>query len=181
MDAAHFTWTVFLGYLWCFFRIWKTSPSGRQRFNVLGALNAVTKEVITVCNITYINSWSILEMFFKLRKRKLSYGLPISIVLDNAGYQTCYLVRGAAYLMGIDLVFLPAYSPNLNLIERLWKHVKQNCIANQTYETFDEFCFCVQNAIEQAHLKEPEKMASLLTWNFQTFPKLRSQTTQAAA
>ena len=181
MDAAHFTWAAFLGYLWCFLRIWKASPSGRQRFNVLGVLNAVTKEVITVCNTTYINSWSVIEILFKLRKRMLASGLPISIVLDNAGYQACYLVRGTACLMGIDLLFLPPYSPNLNLIERLWKYVKQNCIANRTYDTFEEFCRAVQESVEQAHKKDPEKMASLLTWNFQIFSKPQSQAIRMAA
>jgi len=53
VDAAHFVFGAFLGYLWCFVRCWIKAPSGRQRFNVLGALNAITHEVITVTNLTY--------------------------------------------------------------------------------------------------------------------------------
>ena len=100
MDAAHFVWGGFVGLLWCFARIWFGSPSGRRRFNVLGALNAVTHEVLTVCNETYINAWSVVELLFKLRKRYLLTGIPVTIFLDNAAYQTSYLVKGAAHLMG---------------------------------------------------------------------------------
>ena len=46
--------------------------------------------------------------------------VPISIFLDNARYQKCALVYATAASLHIELCFLPAYSPNLNLIERLW-------------------------------------------------------------
>jgi transposase len=59
VDAAHFVFGAFLGYLWCFARCWIKAPSGRQRFSVLGALNAVTHDVITVTTLTYINSQSV--------------------------------------------------------------------------------------------------------------------------
>lgn len=45
--------------VWCLARVWIKAPSGRQRFNVLGAIDAVTKEVITVVNSAYINSLSV--------------------------------------------------------------------------------------------------------------------------
>jgi transposase len=56
VDAAHFVMGAFLGFLWCFERLFIRSPSGRKRFNVLGALNAITHEVITVTNDTYYYS-----------------------------------------------------------------------------------------------------------------------------
>ena len=46
---------ITLGFLWCFTRTFICSPSGGKRFNVLGAVNAVTKEIITITNETYIN------------------------------------------------------------------------------------------------------------------------------
>lgn len=52
-DAAHFVHRAYLGFIWCFTRIFIPSPSGRKRFNVLGAINALTKEVVTVTNETY--------------------------------------------------------------------------------------------------------------------------------
>jgi transposase len=61
VDAAHFVLGAFLGYLWSFVRMFVRTPSGRQRFNVLGALNAITKELITITNDTYITSWQVCE------------------------------------------------------------------------------------------------------------------------
>ncbi len=56
VDAAHFVLGAYLGFLWCFERLFVKSGAGRQRFNVLGALNAVTHELITVTNDSYINA-----------------------------------------------------------------------------------------------------------------------------
>ena len=123
VDAAHFVFGAFLGYLRCFARCWIKAPSGRQRFNVLGALNAITHEVITVTTLTYINSESVCQLLVKLVGLNLS--VPITLVLDNARYQRCALVQSVADLLGIELLYLPAYSPNLNLIEQLWKLVKK--------------------------------------------------------
>jgi transposase len=47
-------------------------------------------------------------------------GLPVSVILDNARYQRCALVQAVAQELGIELLYLPTYSPNLNLIERFW-------------------------------------------------------------
>jgi transposase len=94
MDAAHFIYGAFLGYLWCFCRIFITSPAGRKRFNVLGALNAVTHEIITVTNQTYINAQSVCELLVKIATMYID--VPITIVLDNARYQQCELVTNLA-------------------------------------------------------------------------------------
>ena len=56
VDASHFVHRAYLGFLWCFTRTFICSPSGRKRFNVLGAVNAVTKQIITITNETYVNS-----------------------------------------------------------------------------------------------------------------------------
>jgi transposase len=159
-----------MGFLWCLTRIWFRAPSGRQRFNILGALNAVTFEVITVCNATYIDSWSVVELLFKLRAKAREMGRPVSIVLDNAPYQACWLVKNVARLLSIDLVFLPSYSPNLNLIERLWKFVRKKCCHSTPCDNFKEFCSTLQVCAEQGYIHYSEELRSLLTWRFQTFP-----------
>jgi transposase len=166
VDAAHFVLGAFLGYLWCFARIFVRTPCGRQRFNILGALNAVTKSLVTVTNDTYITSTQVCELLRKLAKNSTK---PITIVLDNARYQRCQVVIQLAQKLGIELLFLPPYSPNLNLIERLWKMVKKECLYSIYYENFP----CFRNAIEsflscmgKTHRKQ---LASLLTLNFQIF------------
>jgi len=100
VDAAHFVFGAFLGYLWCFARCWIKAPSGRQRFNVVGALNAITYEVITVTNLTYINSESVCQLLRKLVA--LGLQVPITLVLDNARYQRCALVQSVADALGIE-------------------------------------------------------------------------------
>ena len=81
-------------------------PSGRQRFNVLGALHAITHEIITVTNDTYINSESVVTLFGK----KFT-DLPITVVLDNAPYQRNAFVMAEAERLPITLLWLPTYSP----------------------------------------------------------------------
>src|SRR5262245_52265959 len=126
MDAAHFVFAPFLGIVWCFQRLFVKAPSGRQRLNVLAALNAITHELFTVKNLTYITAETVCELLQLLAG---AYpGMPITIVLDNARYQHCALVQTLAQTLGIELLYLPAYSPNLNLIERFWKFIKKQCL-----------------------------------------------------
>jgi len=135
MDAAHFVFAPFLGYLWCFARLLIKAPSGRKRFNVLGALNAISHEMIVITNTGYINAYSVCSLLTKISRK---YGeLPISIVLDNARYQKCKLVQQTSKLFDIELLYLPPYSPNLNLIERMWKFVKKKCLYSKYYSDFD--------------------------------------------
>jgi transposase len=170
VDAAHFVHRAYLGFLWCFTRTFICSPSGRKRFNVLGAVNAVTKEIITVTNETYINSQSICQLLFKLAN--LGLNIPITIILDNARYQKCKLVQGYAKELGIELLYLPSYSPQLNLIERFWRFVKNECLYSKYYSDFSEFKTAIANCIATANTDKKEKLDSLLTLNFQSFKKV---------
>jgi transposase len=166
VDAAHFVLGAFLSYLWSFVRVFVRTPCGRQRFNVLGALNAITKKIITVTNDSYITSIQVCEL---LRKLAVSTTLPITLVLDNARYQRCHLVMDLAKELGIELLFLPAYSPNLNLIERLWKLVKKECLNSRYYENFPLFRNAIQAFLDTMNDTHQKKLASLLTLEFQTF------------
>jgi hypothetical protein len=100
MDAAHFVFAPFLGMVWCFTRLFVKAPSGRQRLNVLAAVDAITHELFTVENLTYITAETVCEL---LRLLAGAYqGLPITIILDNARYQRCALVQAAADALGIE-------------------------------------------------------------------------------
>jgi transposase len=153
--------------LWCFARVFIRTSSGRKRYNVLGAYNAITNQLLTVVNESYINSASVCEMLRLLRRNH--GGEAITIVLDNAAYQRCYLVREYAILLDINLVFLPSYSPNLNLIERLWKFVKKQCLNNCYYDTFEAFKVGIDGCLNDIDKKFKSQIASLMTLRFQTF------------
>ncbi len=143
------------------------SPSGRKRFNVLGALNAITHEVIIITNDTYINAESVCQLLHKLAA--LGWTIPITLVLDNARYQKCKLVQELADSLAIELLYLPSYSPNLNLIERLWKFVKKKCLYSKYYAEFSLFKTAITTCLESANGKHKKELDSLLTLRFQNF------------
>ena len=166
VDAAHFVLGAFLGCLWSLSRVFVRTPSGRQRFNVLGALNAITKEHVMITNDTYITSVQVCELLRKLAEKSTK---PITLVLDNARYQRCDLVKQLAEQLKIELLFLPPYSPNLNLIERLWKLVKKECLYSTYYENFALFRARIQTFLSTMNETHQQELNSLLTLNFQTF------------
>ena len=167
VDAAHFVFGSFLGYLWCVVRRFVRSASGRQRFNVLGALNAVTHQLTTVCNEAYINADSVCDLL-RLIRRQYKCG-PLTVFLDNARYQRCALVEELAAQLDIELQFLPPYSPNLNLIERYWKFVKKTCLYSRYYADYASFRAAIETCIKCSHKQYKSELASLLTLNFQSF------------
>jgi transposase len=169
VDAAHFVMSSFPGYLWCIVRVFVPSSSGRKRYNVLGALEAITHELITVCNDTYINALSICELLQKIRA---SVGIDqiITLVLDNASYQRCSLVTELAKDLKIELLFLPSYSPNLNLIERLWRWVRKDCLNSKYFEHFDDMRYTInQTLLMVKHHKYKKEMENLFALNFQLY------------
>ena len=70
----------------------------------------------------------------------------------------------------IELLFLPSYSPNLNLIERLWRWIRKDCLNNKYFERFDDFKNAINQSIQKISNKEKKKeMDNLLTLRFQLF------------
>jgi transposase len=168
VDAAHFVHASFLGILWCVARMYVRAASGRKRFNVLGALDAVSHKLITVTNHSYINAESVCLLLRAVADAAIP-GIPITLVLDNARYQKCALVASLAKELGIELLYLPSYSPNLNLIERVWKFVKADCLRTKYYDNYDKFHAAIQQCLDDLPSKHKAAMDTLLTHNFQTF------------
>ena len=167
MDAAHFILQPFICALWCVTRLFIKASSGRNRINVLGAVNAITKEVITFCNTTFISAETIVIF---LKQLKEHYGdLPLKIVLDNARYQHCKFVEQEAKILNITLLFLPSYSPNLNIIERLWKFTKKTILYAKYYETPDKFHSAISGFFQTINQKYNFELKNLLTLKFQFF------------
>jgi len=166
VDSTHFVLGAYLGYLWALARLVIRAPSGRQRFNVLGALNALTHELVSVTNETYINALSVCELLVKVADLKLSG--PVTLAMDNARYQHCRLVMEKAAELKIELLFLPAYSPNLNLIERLWKFVRKECLYSKYYEKFEPFKQAISRCLGETTGQHKAELDKLLTLKFQT-------------
>lgn len=167
VDAAHFVFGTFLCCMWSFARLWVRAASGRQRFNVLGAWNAVTHELTYVTNTTVVNTDTMCELLRKIAAQNLVG--PITVVLDNARYQRNAVVQALAVELRITLLFLPSYSPNLNLIDRLWKFIKRRTLYGKYHPTFPDFKAAIQKTIDQLSTNHAASLKTLMTLNFQEF------------
>ncbi len=135
----------------------------------------MSQEVSTLINTTYINAEVIKDFLEKLRKQYPL--LPITIILDNARYQHCQAVMAFAESLHIKLLFLPPYSPNLNIIERLWnraagRFAKKKVLYGQYYERPELFHQAIKNFFQHLDIHQKE-LNSLLTLKFQTFDHSR--------
>lgn len=167
MDAAHFILEPFICALWCVTRLFIKASAGRNRINVLGAFNAISKEVMTHCNTTYITADTIVYFLSQLRSY---YGhIPIKIVLDNARYQHCELVLKAAQNLAITLLFLPSYSPNLNIIERLWKFTREKVLNGEYYDSPIKFHKAILKFFATINKKYKNEITKRLSLKFQFF------------
>jgi transposase len=167
VDAAHFVFAPFLGFLWCAARLFVRAASGRKRYNVLGAIDAVTHRLVRVTNHEYINAESVCALLHAVAAAAV--GLPITLVLDNARYQKCAVVQGLAASLGIELLYLPGYSPNLNLIERLWRFVRKESLDSTYYEAYEQFVTAIDQCLDGLPTVHKGEMDTLLTHKFQMF------------
>ena len=165
MDGVHPTHNIQPQYGWilkCSDKEVRTN-SGRQRINVNGALCYHTMDIIYREDST-INRFSTLNLLKQLRTAHY-ISIPITIVLDNAGYNKASEVTEYAAKNGINLLFLPPYSPNLNLIERLWRFFKGE-VCTKYYEKFKEFKDAALEFFENIE-EYKDQLSSLITDNFQ--------------
>ncbi len=166
VDAAHFVQGSFLCCVWCLVRMFVRGASGRRRYNVLGAWNAVSRELIRVTNETRVSSDTMVELLGRIAARVTG---PATVVLDNARYQRCVAVEAEAKRLGIVLLFLPSYSPNLNLIERLWRFTKKKALRGRHYADFANFRAAIDECLDRIPTDHREALASLMTLKFQMF------------
>lgn len=136
---------------------------GRQRLNINGAINIETLEPTTGFYDT-INADSTIDLFSKI-ETKHPDAKVIYIIVDNARYYRSRLLKEYTEGTNIKLIFLPPYSPNLNLIERYWKFFKKAVLNNRYYETFGEFKRACENFFRKRKKYLPE-LSALLTENF---------------
>lgn len=113
------------------------SNTGRKRVNWNGAYDPLSQDVLLHESDT-INADAVLEMLKKIEKAYPEKE-KIHIILDNASYYRNAKVTEYLKTSPIEFRFLPPYSPNLNLIERLWKFMRKKVINDKYYEKFKEF------------------------------------------
>ena len=100
----------------------------------LGVIDSHSQELISIRTTDHINSLSVVALIDRSHKKYPDS--EVSLVMDNASYQRCYFVRDYARELGIEALFLPPCSPNLNLMERLWKLTKRLWLINRYYSYF---------------------------------------------
>ena len=139
MDAVHPQHNTMAAYGWIKRgekREIKTS-SGRERLNLHGAMNAESLEV-TIIESETVDEDSTITLLATL-ENKYALAKTVFVILDNAKYHYSHRVKEYLQNSRIKLVFLPSYSPNLNLIERLWKFFKKKVLYNTYYEKLEDF------------------------------------------
>jgi transposase len=142
--------------------------TGRQRVTLNGALNAETHEIIVREDLT-LNAENTMD-FFRTIERQHPDAKKVFIIVDNAGYFKGTRIQTFLKMSKIELIYLPPYSPNLNLIERVWKLFKKKVLANRYYESFLEFRAACMSFFTKKNLRSVRaELDSLLTENFQLF------------
>lgn len=137
---------------------------GRQRININGALNARQVTDVLIVESERINAQSCIELWEKQRRRHP--GKTIINICDNAiYYHSNYLKVWLAQNPWCQVIYLPPYAPNLNLIERLWKYLRKKVTSYHFYEHFAEFRRAILDFFK--NIKEHKQaLAALLTLNF---------------
>ena len=168
VDASHPQHNNMPFYGWIYKGEEKTikSNSGRTRLNLNGALNLENME-ITILSEKTINTHAMMRLILTLEEKQPSG--EIFLILDNASYNHSYeLHLFISDHPRIHMKYLPSYSPNLNIIERLWKffHSKHH---DKYFERFKEFETAVLAFFQNIHQYNSE-LKTLLTDSFQTLP-----------
>lgn len=139
------------------------SNTGRKRLNVNGAIS-LNHEVV-VRDDESINAQSTIALYKQLETKHPSG--TIYVIADNARYYRAKIVGEYLDNSRVKQIFLPPYSPNLNLIERLWKFMHKEVLHNRYYETYDKFKEAIYQFFEKINTGGyAAQLASLLTENF---------------
>jgi len=167
LDSTHPQHNSYPAYGWIFKGQTKTvkANTGRKRLNLNGALNLENLEV-TVLDEQTINTDAVIKLFLALEKKQLKGKL--FLIMDNARHNRSKLLNVfLKHHKRIKPVYLPSYSPNLNIIERLWLFFHKKVLYNRYYETFPEFRNTVLRFFQTIKKYKPE-LQTLLTDSFQT-------------
>jgi transposase len=167
-DGMHLIHQTVLAYCWCdpSCPLVLETNTGRKRLNILGCYNPEIYEFIHLTGEENCNSERVIEFFENILKR-YHKAPAIKLILDNAKYFKAAIVRDwLKEHPKFTLEFLPSYSPNLNLIERLWRFIKEELVKNSycpLYKTFRAKAFRLLNNLD----KRVDDFKSLMVEKFQ--------------
>ena len=146
--------------------------TGRERLNLSGAFSLNIHQAVVRSEKT-INSTAIIKLLNRLIK--LQPDGKIHLILDNASYYHADIIRDwKSHHYRVKFHFLPPYSPNLNLIERLWRFFHQKVTNNHYFETYAEFKNTSLKFFKNLG-KYKKELSTLMTDNFQLIPNLKLQ------
>jgi transposase len=175
MDGTHPQHNSMPAYCWIEKGEKKEIPSntGRKRINLNGAIDVEAFD-LTIRENDSINAQSTIKLFQEIEV-KYDKAPNIYIISDNAMHYKSRLVKEYLVNSRITIEHLPAYSPNLNLIERLWKFFHKKMLYNEYYDTYDKFKQCRLSFFK--HIDEfKEELTSLLTEKFEIIGSKISKT-----
>ena len=149
MDSAHPTMATKIAHGWIRKGQDKLIPqtASRTRVNVMGGVELSTMKV-TTWYPEKVNTESTIAFFDQL-KAAYPQASTLHLILDQAGYHRSEATQCAAKEKGIELHFLPPYSPNLNPIERLWKVMNEECRNNVFFSSAKKFRETISNFFDK--------------------------------
>lgn len=142
------------------------SNSGRERINIIGAIDIAAPTSIVTQQVDTINAITIL-VFIQVIEAAYPDKKTIHLFVDNARYYHAILVTEYLKTSRVKIHYLPAYSPNLNPIERLWKLMKKKTMNNKFHKTYKEFKTALEQFFQNINDYKLE-LSKLINTNFQT-------------
>lgn len=164
-DAVHpqYNTRSALGWIARGHRFCVPTTSGRHRVNINAAVNIHDPSDLEYIDTHRVDAASTIALFKKLEARH-PYG-PIYVVCDNARFYRCKKIDVWLKTHRIIPVYLPPYSPNLNVIERLWKYLRKTVIDTTYYPSLGAFKGAIRSFFDRIddHL---DNLKTLLQPNF---------------
>lgn len=152
VDESHFHRDLENGYTWGRRgqRVWRVSCCAplSDRINWYGAYNFTDGQCL-IWNEGNCNKEHTVQFLHRLHDWLGVDGRRVVVIWDNAPWHKANLVKEAAAELGIELVQLPAYSPDLNAIEGLWKWMREEVTQLSCYQTLRALFDACKNFIDE--------------------------------
>ncbi len=173
-DGVHPTMATKVTYGWIRTGTNKPIPTtaARTRMNLFGSINLESMQV-TIDSYETIDSHAMDQHFQQLRQ-KYPKASKIHLILDQGPYNKSKDTKASAQKHGVELHYLPPYSPNLNSIERLWKVMNEHVRNNQFFESAKDFREKIMNFFQTTWPQIADQMTSRINDNFQTLKQVPS-------